>query len=66
MSEESQQKAEDFITTGQLQTWLGINNAQRLSFQERGMPFIRIGATTLYHLPAVCGWLKQQESRRPA
>jgi hypothetical protein len=44
----------------------GINNAQRLSFQERGMPFIRIGATTLYHLPAVCGWLKQQETRRPA
>ncbi len=56
-------KAEDFVTKRQLQSWLGIKNSQRLAFHEKGLPFIRIGLVTLYHLPSVCSWLKGQETR---
>jgi len=57
-------KAEDFVTKAQLQVWLGIKNTQRLSFHDRGLPFIKLGAAVLYHLPAVCTWLKEHETRR--
>jgi hypothetical protein len=56
-------RAEDFITKAQLMTWLGITNNQRMSFQDKGLPFIRIGTVTLYHLPAACAWLKTRESK---
>jgi hypothetical protein len=59
-------KAEDFITKKHLQDWLGIKNSQRLAFHEKGLPYIRVGAAVLYHLPAVCEWLKAQETRKPA
>jgi len=59
-------KAEDFITKGQLQTWLGIKNSQRLAFHDLGLPYMKIGKATLYHLPAVCAGLKTRETARPA
>ncbi len=57
-------KAEEFVTKAQLQSWLGITPNQRLGFHDAGLPYIKIGNTTLYHLPAVCDWLKAHETRR--
>ena len=59
-------KSEDFITKAQLQNWLGITPAQRTGFHDLGLPFIKIGNSTLYHVPAVCAWLKSREHRRDA
>ncbi len=54
-----------FVTKAQLEKWLGINTNQRRAFQDKGLPFIRLGNTTLYYLPSVCAWLKAHETRRP-
>jgi hypothetical protein len=59
-------KAEDFITKAQLKKWLEITDAQRHAFHERGLPHIRLGNAVLYHLPAVCSWLKAREKRSEA
>lgn len=60
-------KAEDFVTKQQIQEWLGITAAQRYGFHADGLPFIKIGKTTLYHVPAVCEWLKRRErAAKPA
>ena len=67
MSTEPQHlKAEEFVTKSQLHSWLGITTNQRLALHDSGLPFIKLGNTTLYHLPSVCGWLKAKESRRSA
>ena len=62
-SDKNDLTADQFITKGQLQEWLGLKNSQRLGFHDRGLPYIRVGLVTLYHVPSVCRWLKQQETR---